>query len=96
MAELARERDWIVLVDEIHQDLIFDGREHIPFATLGDEAAALTVTLTSATKAFNIPGLRCAIAHFGSAELQTRRARPAWLAARSRTCEDNCECGLFS
>jgi cystathionine beta-lyase len=72
LAELACERDWIVLADEIHQDLLFDGHQHIPFATLSEDAAARTVTLTSATKAFNIPGLRCSVAHFGSADLQSR------------------------
>jgi cystathionine beta-lyase len=72
MAELARERDWIVVSDEIHQDLVFRGHEHVPFATLSEDAARRTVTLTSATKAFNIPGLRTAIAHFGSAGLQRR------------------------
>jgi cystathionine beta-lyase len=72
LAELARERDWIVLVDEIHQDFLFDDHEHIPFATLGEDAASRTVTLTSATKAFNIPGLRCCVAHFGSTDLQRR------------------------
>lgn len=70
VAALAKERDWIVLTDEIHQDLVFDGRQHIPFATLSDDAASRTVTITSATKAFNIPGLRCAVAHFPSAALQ--------------------------
>lgn len=72
IAELARQEDWVVLVDEIHQDLVFSGHQHIPFATLSDDAAARTVTLTSATKAFNIPGLRTAVAHFGSRELQQR------------------------
>jgi cystathionine beta-lyase len=41
---------------------------------LAPEVEARTITLTSATKAFNIPGLRCAVAHFGSAELQRRFA----------------------
>jgi cystathionine beta-lyase len=72
LAELACERNWIVLTDEIHQDLLFGGCEHIPFASLGEEVAARTVTLTSATKAFNIPGLRCSVAHFGSAALHQR------------------------
>jgi cystathionine beta-lyase len=61
-----------VVTDEIHGDLVFSGGEHIPFATLAPEIAARTVTLTSATKAFNIPGLRCAVAHFGSQALQER------------------------
>jgi cystathionine beta-lyase len=37
-----------------------------------DSAAERTVTLTSATKGFNIPGLRTSIAHFGSAGLKER------------------------
>ena len=72
LAELAHERDWVVVVDEIHQDLVYDRHEHIPFAALDSDTAARTVTLTSATKAFNIPGLRCSIAHFGSTELKRR------------------------
>lgn len=72
VADLARERSWIVVVDEIHQDLAFAPHPHVPFATLSEDAAARTVTLTSATKAFNIPGLRTAVAHFGSAALQRR------------------------
>lgn len=74
LAALARERDWIVLTDEIHQDLCYDGARHIPFASLSDDAATRTVTITSATKAFNVPGLRCAVAHFPSAALQERFA----------------------
>ena len=72
LATLALERDLVVVTDEIHADLVFDDREFIPFATLSREVAERTVTLTSATKAFNIPGLRTAIAHFGSAQLQKR------------------------
>jgi len=74
-ASLACERDWIVVSDEIHQDLVYAPGRHIPFATLGPDVAARTVTLTSATKAFNIPGLRTAVAHFGSKELQQRFTR---------------------
>jgi cystathionine beta-lyase len=72
LGELALRHDLIVVSDEIHADLVFDGRRHIPFASLSPELAARTVTLTSPSKAFNIPGLRCAIAHFGTAELQSR------------------------
>jgi cystathionine beta-lyase len=72
LAALALERDQVVIADEIHADLVFDGREFTPFAALSPEVAARTLTLTSATKAFNIPGLRTEIAHFGSAELQKR------------------------
>ncbi|BCY08523.1 MalY/PatB family protein [Actinoplanes sp. L3-i22] len=65
MAEAAREHDVTVLSDEIHADLVYAGHRHIPFASLGPDAAARTVTTTSATKSFNIAGLRCAVAHIG-------------------------------
>jgi cystathionine beta-lyase len=72
VAELAVERDLVVVSDEIHADLVYPGRRHIPFASLGPRAEARTITLTSATKAFNVPGLRCAVAAFGSADLRRR------------------------
>jgi len=72
LAELASARDLVVVSDEIHADLVYQGRRHTPFASLAPEVEERTITLTSATKAFNIPGLRCAVAHFGSAELRRR------------------------
>ena len=72
LAEFALQRDLVVVSDEIHSDLVFDGRPFIPFASVSPEIAERTVTLTSASKAFNIPGLRTALAHFGSADLQNR------------------------
>ena len=79
IAALVLEHDLIVISDEIHADLLYDDRVHIPFASLGPEIEKRTVTLTSASKAFNIPGLRCAIAHFGCADLHQRfnRLHPA-------------------
>ncbi len=72
IAALVLKHDLVVVSDEIHNDLLFDGRRHIPFASLSDEIAKRTITLTSASKAFNIPGLRCAVAHFGDPALQER------------------------
>ncbi len=72
MAELVLRHDVVVLADEIHADLVFDGRRHVPFASLAPEVEARTVTFNSASKSFNTPGLRCAVAHFGSPGLQKR------------------------
>jgi cysteine-S-conjugate beta-lyase len=72
LAALALARDWIVLSDEIHADLTHPGSSFIPFASLGPEVAERTVTFSSATKAFNIAGLRCAVAHFGTLALKQR------------------------
>jgi cystathionine beta-lyase len=72
LAALAIERDLVVISDEIHCDLVYSGRTHVPFATLGPEVEARTITLTSASKTWNIAGLRCAVAAFGSDALKRR------------------------
>ena len=72
LAELASERDLVVVADEIHADIVYRGHRHLPFASLGPEVEARTVTMTSATKSFNIAGLRCAVVIFGSDRLAER------------------------
>jgi cystathionine beta-lyase len=72
LAALAVERQLIVVADEVHADLAYSGKEHVPLASLGSEIAERTITITSATKAYNIPGLRCGIMHFGSSALRER------------------------
>ena len=72
IGKLAVEHDLIIVSDEIHADLVYPGRKHIPMASISPEIAARTVTITSATKSFNIPGLRCGVMHFGSPALKTR------------------------
>lgn len=72
LAEIAIERDLVVISDEVHGDLTFPGHRYIPIATLGPEIEARTLTLTSATKAFNMAGLRCGVAVFGSDALKAR------------------------
>jgi cystathionine beta-lyase len=49
-----------VFSDEIHAPLVFAGHRHVPYASVSDVAAAHTITATSASKAFNLPGLKCA------------------------------------
>lgn len=76
LGNLAIERDLVILCDEIHADLIYPGSAHIPMGTLSPAVAERTITITSATKGFNIAGLRAAVMHFGSAALRARfRAR---------------------
>ncbi|MEV7625743.1 aminotransferase class I/II-fold pyridoxal phosphate-dependent enzyme [Actinoplanes sp. NPDC089786] len=64
LRDVAEEYDLTVLADEIHADLVYEPHRHVPFASLPGMAGR-TVTATSATKAFNIAGLRCALAHIG-------------------------------
>lgn len=57
MAEACLAADTTIVADEIHCDLLFDGRAHVPVASLAPEVAARTITLMSAGKTFNIAGL---------------------------------------
>lgn len=62
IAAACLKRDVVILSDEIHCDLLFDGRKHIPIASLAPEIADRTITLMAASKTYNIAGLKCAFA----------------------------------
>jgi cystathionine beta-lyase len=72
LAELALAHHLVVVSDEIHAELLHPGHRHQPFAALGPEVEARTLTLTAASKTFNIAGLRCAVGVFGSDGLRRR------------------------
>lgn len=57
VAALSKKYGVIVVSDEIHGDLTLFGNEHIPFATVSDDAAEVSITLGAPSKTFNIPGL---------------------------------------
>ncbi|HZX08797.1 MalY/PatB family protein [Kribbella sp.] len=61
MGEICARHGVLVVSDEIHEDLILNrAKKHIPFASLGPEFAANSITCTSPSKTFNLPGLQCA------------------------------------
>ena len=49
-----------VFADEIHSPLRYDGIPHVPYASISTVAANHTITATSASKAWNLPGLKAA------------------------------------
>ncbi|PEZ06045.1 cystathionine beta-lyase [Bacillus sp. AFS018417] len=53
--------DVIVIADEIHADIIFNGRKHIPLASLSANLAERTVTCIAPSKTFNIAGLQASV-----------------------------------
>ena len=60
ISDLAAVYDVRIFSDEIHAPFVFDGYRHIPFATISEQAAMQSMTATSASKSFNIPGTKCA------------------------------------
>ncbi|MPZ62954.1 MAG: aminotransferase class I/II-fold pyridoxal phosphate-dependent enzyme [Propionibacteriales bacterium] len=70
VAELAERHDAVVLSDEVHGPLTYDDSRFTAFGSLDTPAVRRSVTLTSASKAFNLPGLKCAVVVAGSPEMR--------------------------
>ncbi|MGO2466533.1 MAG: MalY/PatB family protein [Serratia proteamaculans] len=72
----AQAHELIVCSDEIHCDLLLEpGCEHIPFATLNEDAAQRSITLMSPSKTFNIAGLGASMAIIPNPELRQKLVR---------------------
>ena len=57
--DIAAGHDARVIADEIHGPLVY-GRPHVAAASVSDTAADTVITLVSASKGWNLPGLMCA------------------------------------
>ena len=58
LGEICLKHKVLIVADEIHSDLILEGR-HIPIATLSDELAQNTITMIAPSKTFNLAGMAC-------------------------------------
>jgi cysteine-S-conjugate beta-lyase len=68
IAESAAHHGAWVLADEIHAPLTLPGAEHVPFLAVSEAARRRGIAFWSASKAFNLAGLRCAEIVTASAE----------------------------
>lgn len=57
VADLCLEWDVVAITDEIYEHIVYDGRRHVPLATL-DGMAERTVTISSCSKTFSVTGWR--------------------------------------
>ena len=72
LAAFCERHDLVLVSDEIHCGLVLDrDKQHLPIASLG-EIAQRTVTLLSASKTFNMPGLGCAFSVVSNEHLRTK------------------------
>ncbi|WP_375122221.1 MalY/PatB family protein [Pseudomonas sp. LW8] len=72
VADICAAQDAWIISDEIHAELCFDGRVHIPTASLSPEISKRTITLMSASKAYNIAGLKTSFMIIQDAALRER------------------------
>jgi cystathionine beta-lyase len=61
IAALAERHGVLVLADEIHAPLTLPGATHVPFPTVSVAARRSAIVLTSASKAWNVAGLKAAV-----------------------------------
>ena len=57
IADICAAEGVTVVSDEIHCDMLFKGRKHIPFASVSETAKRISITLQAPTKTFNLPGI---------------------------------------
>ena len=57
LARFCHDRHIVVLSDEIHCDMALFGHRHVPFATVSEEAAQVSITFGAPSKTFNIAGI---------------------------------------
>ncbi len=57
LAAICSKHKITVVSDEIHADMVLKGHKHIPFATVSEEAAQISLTFMAPSKTFNMPGL---------------------------------------
>ena len=79
LARFCSEHHIIVVSDEIHGDMALFSHRHIPFATVSDEAAAVSITFGSPSKTFNMAGIVSSYAVVPDTTL--RRRFYTWLEA---------------
>lgn len=72
LASLAKKYGVIIISDEIHAPLTFNSKDFIPFLSVNDTAKEVGITVTSASKSFNLAGLKCAIIVTDSLKIKQR------------------------
>ena len=69
VADVAVDHKIPVMVDELWEDILYDGRRHISLASLSSEIADQTITTWGISKTWGIPGLQCGYSAVTNKEL---------------------------
>jgi len=72
IGQICIEKDLLIISDEIHSDIIYNGYKHIPIASLSKEIMDRTITFMAPSKTFNIAGLSSAIAIIPNEKLRDK------------------------
>jgi len=72
LVQLCIQYDVLLISDEIHADIVFEGYKHIPTLTIKDAEKAKIITCIAPTKTFNIAGVHAAIMVVPDKELRAK------------------------
>ncbi|WP_026517316.1 MalY/PatB family protein [Butyrivibrio sp. MC2021] len=72
LTDICIKHDVIIFADEIHSDFIYEGYEHTPLLSLGEEVVKRAVMGVSPSKTFNIAGLQVANVIIPNEELRRK------------------------
>ena len=75
MVDICIANQVLLVSDEIHSDLVFHGKKHLPTAMVSDAAARNIISCISGTKTFNLAGLQASTTVFPSLEMKERYDR---------------------
>lgn len=78
VADLAARHDVLVIADEVHAPLTYAGTTFVPWLSIDHDGAQRGVAVTSASKAWNVPGLKTALVPAGVEAAPAVAALP-WL-----------------
>lgn len=86
VAEICHRHGVTVISDEIHSDMALFGHRHVPFATVSDKAAEISITFGAPSKTFNIAGVVSSYAVVSDPGLRKRYY--GWLEANELEAPD--------
>ena len=78
MTDLCRKYGVLMVSDEIHSDLVFHGKTHIPTASLSEQVAGEVISCISGTKTFNLAGLQASTTVFPNMRMKEQYDK-AWM-----------------
>lgn len=81
VAAICLKNDVIVISDEIHSDLVFTGRKHIPFQSVALTHGLRAVTCSAASKTFNLSGLHAAYLFVTDEAMKKKISKKLWASA---------------
>lgn len=61
LAMIAARYDVLIISDEVHAPLTYRGAVFTPFTAVATDAGARSITVTSASKGWNLAGMKCAV-----------------------------------